>query len=126
MANCQHALETEFQAELYLDARKIQQVLNNLLSNAIKYSNSGSVITVNILKNSNFIVVSVADQGPGIILSEQNDIFKAFVVSSSKSLSKEKSTGLGLSIAKKIITAVSINSGYFFENAETSPEYLAV
>ena len=96
-------VERPAQLELNIDARKIQQVFNNLLSNALKYSESGGTVDVRVYEEPGYIVVSVADQGPGIALSEQKNIFNAFSMSRSESLSREKSTGLGLSIAKKIV-----------------------
>ena len=89
--------------EIIFDEGKIEQVLNNLISNAIKYSKQETTINVNISKSDKEIVVAVADQGQGIPETELGKIFKPFERTSVKSTGGEKSTGLGLSIVRKLI-----------------------
>lgn len=89
--------------EVYADADKMEQVLNNLLSNAIKFSNSGTLITVSSFRAKDEITVAVKDQGQGIPKDEQKQLFKPFSRLSVKSTGGERSTGLGLTITKKII-----------------------
>ncbi len=88
-----------------LDALKIEQVLNNLISNAIKYSPPDTEINISLTSENGNIKVSISDQGQGIPENEIPKVFKAFETTSVKSTSGEKSTGLGLSIVQKIITA---------------------
>jgi signal transduction histidine kinase len=85
------------------DQVKIEQVLNNLISNAIKYSPHHTTITVSAFGTNNEVVVSVQDQGQGIPKKEMNLLFKPFAKISVQGTDGEKSTGLGLSIVKKII-----------------------
>jgi signal transduction histidine kinase len=94
---------TETLPEINIDPHKIIQVLNNLISNAIKFSSPGSLVLVEIKKDENQIIVSVKDQGPGIPESEISKLFHPFQTTSVKSTGGEKSTGLGLSIVRKII-----------------------
>lgn len=87
------------------DEQYLSEVVNNLLSNAIKYSNRNTEITVNIsLPNSKQLLTEVIDNGIGIPEKEQKDLFKYFQTTSSLPTEGEKSTGLGLAIAKQIIT----------------------
>ena len=86
-----------------LDRVKIEQVLNNLISNAIKYSPPHTVITVRVLREGDAVLTRVEDQGPGIPREEQANVFREFRRSSVKATGEEKSTGLGLAIAKKIV-----------------------
>lgn len=88
-----------------IDPIKTQQVLNNLTSNAIKFSNPGSTIKIVVKADERFIYTSVIDQGPGIPENEQSNLFKPFQKTSVKSTGGEKSTGLGLVIARNIIRA---------------------
>ncbi len=91
---------------VYADINRIEQVINNLLSNAIKYSQPGTDITVRLLHENNEVIISVADQGPGIPEKEQHKLFQAFGKTSVKPTSKkESSTGLGLLIVRKIMEA---------------------
>ena len=99
--NCQEQLPL-----VLADTNRIEQVINNLLSNAIKYSQPGTNITVHLRHENNEVIISVADQGPGIPEKEQHKLFHAFGKTSVQPASKEdRSTGLGLLIVKKIMEA---------------------
>jgi len=87
------------------DRDKLTQVINNLISNAIKFSHKNTAITVEVKKENEFITTSVIDQGQGIPSEELHKLFREFQKTSVKSTGKEKSTGLGLAITKKIIEA---------------------
>jgi signal transduction histidine kinase len=87
------------------DKNKILQVIDNLLSNAIKYSGSNTRIEIKVLKTESEIITSIKDHSQGIPQEELSDLFKAFKTTSVKSTASEKSTGLGLTIVKKIIQA---------------------
>jgi len=92
--------------QVFADPNKIEQIINNLISNAIKYSQPGTEITVTLCCDNNEVIISVADQGPGIPETEQHKLFKAFGKTTVRPTSKEESsTGLGLHIVKKIIEA---------------------
>lgn len=90
---------------MQFDWDKMHQVFNNLISNAIKYSNKNSQITINISNAYNSIIMEVIDEGQGIAKEELKKVFKAFETTSAKTTAGEKSTGLGLSIVKKIVEA---------------------
>ena len=85
------------------DRNKIEQVLNNLISNAIKYSHPNTMIRIEVLKEKDFVVTKVIDQGQGIPENELPHVFKPFQKASTKPTAGEKSTGLGLAIVKKIV-----------------------
>ncbi len=89
----------------YLDAPKMEQVLNNLLSNAIKYSQPGSEVDVDLLLDQNEIVIRVVDKGEGIKEEDISRIFLPFERIEDTTKSQEKSSGLGLAIVKKIMDA---------------------
>lgn len=98
-----HFSAQEHLPNVIFDIEKIEQVLNNLISNAVKFSQPRKKVLVKLIKSDTSIVVSVADQGPGIPESELKKLFKPFETTSVKSTSGEKSTGLGLSIVRKLI-----------------------
>ena len=85
------------------DREKMLQVVNNLISNAIKYSEPGKTIIVNVEERGDSLQTKVIDQGPGIANEELGLIFKPYGTASTKATAGEKSTGLGLTIVKKII-----------------------
>ncbi|MBF0454586.1 MAG: hybrid sensor histidine kinase/response regulator [Magnetococcales bacterium] len=89
----------------FFDTDRIAQVLDNLLSNAIKFSPLGSQITVRTETQEGLVCFQVSDQGPGIPEKEQNKLFGEFQKLSVRPTGNEKSTGLGLSIVKKMVDA---------------------
>jgi len=89
--------------ELLLDRAKIEQVLNNLISNAIKYSHTDTHVHIRLAREGTAAQISVADQGQGIPASELGKLFQYFGRTSVQSTGGERSTGLGLAIARKIV-----------------------
>lgn len=89
--------------QICIDKQRIQQVLNNLLSNAFKFSYGDSTVTLRILKVGDSIEFNVIDQGIGIQPEELAKLFNAFQRTSNKPTGSESSTGLGLSICKRLI-----------------------
>ena len=84
------------------DVSLTAQVLDNLISNAVKYSPFGSVITIQFEALDGYGAVTVIDQGPGIPAGKQHELFRKFSKIGSKPTGGEVSTGLGLSIVKKL------------------------
>lgn len=85
------------------DAERIRQVLNNLLSNAIKFSPMDTVVTLEAHCVATGVEFSVSDQGPGIRPEDQSKLFGAFQRVGPQPTAGESSSGLGLSICKKIV-----------------------
>jgi signal transduction histidine kinase len=90
--------------EIQIDPVKIEQVLNNLISNAIKYSHNKTTVTISAFSTEQYILISVKDEGQGIPENELQKVFVPFSKMSVKGTAGEKSTGLGLSIVKRIVT----------------------
>jgi len=84
------------------DERRISQVLVNLVGNAIKFTDSGEVAIKASATNGSF-TVAVSDSGPGIKREDQARIFDEFQQADSSSTKPKGGSGLGLSIAKRII-----------------------
>ncbi|MEF2615010.1 PAS domain-containing sensor histidine kinase [Faecalibacillus faecis] len=91
---------------LILDYSTVKTILSNFISNAIKYSNEG-IITIKTKKEDDTFILSVQDEGIGIPKNKLNYIYDRFY-QVDKSRSSKISTGLGLSIVKKI---VELNKG---------------
>jgi two-component system OmpR family sensor kinase len=91
--------------EIWIDGNKLRQVITNLINNALKFSPEQSTVTVTHIREETKSVIQVKDNGPGIPESEQEDIFQLYTTSSVTNTSGEKSSGLGLAIAKNIIEA---------------------
>ena len=95
-------LELDF--ELVLDEQKIKQVLRNLLSNAVKFSSEKGKIQLVTHRVTDWVTVTVSDQGIGIPEDELAAVFDKFI-QSSKTKTGAGGTGLGLAICKEIIIA---------------------
>jgi two-component system sensor histidine kinase KdpD len=89
---------------VWVNAGQIDQVLTNLLENALKYTPDQTRITITAEVDSEMVVVSVADSGPGIAADALPHIFDKFfrVVGPER---HAEGTGLGLAICKGIIEA---------------------
>jgi signal transduction histidine kinase len=85
------------------DADRIREAIDNLISNAIKYSPIGGKITVLVSHHNNNTVIRVADEGAGLSPEDLGRLFGRFQRLSAKPTGGESSTGLGLSIVKRII-----------------------
>src|SRR5439155_1506145 len=60
------------------DERRTTQVFANLISNASKYAPEGTKVTVRTVTSDGFVRITIADEGPGIPLDEQNRLFQRF------------------------------------------------
>ena len=85
------------------DSDRIREAIDNLVSNAIKYSPIGGKITVAVSHEGDNTVIRIADQGPGLSPEDLGRLFGRFQRLSAKPTAGESSTGLGLSIVKRII-----------------------
>ena len=89
---------------VWADRDKVTQVLMNLIGNAVKFTPQDGKITVALEKNGNdYIQISVADTGPGILPEEQNKIFSKFYQVANIDKQKPKGSGLGLAISKALV-----------------------
>ena len=77
--------------------------MNNLISNAIKFSQPGVVVEVRAGVHDGGVLISVRDQGPGIPETERDKLFQPYGRTGVHSTASERSTGLGLAIARKIV-----------------------
>jgi signal transduction histidine kinase len=84
------------------DERRLAQVLLNLIGNAIKFTETGGV-TIRASAANGAFAVEVRDTGPGISATHQDKIFEEFHQVDSSSTRKKSGSGLGLSIAKRIV-----------------------
>ena len=81
----------------------LMQVMSNLMSNAAKFSPSGGDICVDLVEKAKFWRISVTDKGPGIPPESQDKVFNSFAQLKPADGKHRAGTGLGLTIAKKIV-----------------------
>ncbi|HBN08846.1 MAG TPA: hypothetical protein DD435_09420 [Cyanobacteria bacterium UBA8530] len=88
---------------VYLDRRRIQQVLANLLSNAIKFTPKGGKIRVRAFLEEGQLVTEVSDDGLGISSEDLPKLFTPFKQLDMGLTRTAGGVGLGLSISKAIV-----------------------
>ena len=84
-----------------LDEKLLRSMLSNLLSNAIKYSPQGGNISLSLEFQSDNLIIKVQDQGIGILLEDQKQLFEPF--HRGKNVKTISGTGLGLVVVKKCV-----------------------
>ena len=96
------ALESESGVRGKVDPFRFRELADNLLSNAIKYSPHGSTVTIRLFTSAGKACLAVRDRGPGFTETDQTHLYQRFRRLSARPTANESSTGLGLSIVKKI------------------------
>ncbi len=108
----------------WADEYATTQVMDNLVSNAIKYSPSHTTVRVSVMSDQSYSInnmdgqgkprldagswslIAVIDEGPGLSVDDQQKLFGKFARLSARPTAGEDSTGLGLSIVKKMVEAM--------------------
>jgi ligand-binding sensor domain-containing protein/signal transduction histidine kinase len=117
-------------APLYVaaDPTAFEQILDNLVSNAVKYSPAGKTVRLTVAEDertntssthehrqlsathvqhiSSFVCIAVQDEGPGFSIEDKKRLFQRFARLSAKPTGGEHSSGLGLSIVKRLTEAM--------------------
>jgi signal transduction histidine kinase len=118
-------LESALQdSRVWADEQALMQVVDNLISNAVKYSPQGKKVRIRMrnhsssdgstnapmtntpMTNDQYIRLEVQDEGPGISSEDMKKLFRKFARLSARPTGGEHSTGLGLSIVKKMVEAM--------------------
>lgn len=99
----------------------LKQIIDNIFSNAIKYSPLGSNVRINVRSQDNIvtnndlqsvesvIIVEIEDKGPGFTEDDRINMFGTYAKLSAKPTAGEHSTGLGLSIVKKLSELINVS-----------------
>lgn len=98
------------------DESMIKLVVENLIDNAIRYTKKDGKIEIWLKKEGKNLIFKIEDQGVGIPLRDQKYIYQKFFRSSNALKEQTKGSGLGLYIAKLIITKSS--GKIWFESEE--------
>ena len=90
---------------VFVDAKRITQVLVNLVRNASTYAPKGTGIKITSNLRGDYVQINVTDQGPGIPISDHKKVFKAFTRGNNEENGFSKGAGLGLAICKGLVEA---------------------
>jgi signal transduction histidine kinase len=137
-------MDIEPAAIMFADQFALQQICDNFVSNALKYSPHGKSIMVraslrHVAENGQeahtIVRLEIQDQGPGLSEEDLTKLFGKFQRLSARPTAGEHSTGLGLSIVKKLADAMGANIGchstlgngatFFLELPCATPEQIA-
>lgn len=92
--------------KLFIDRKRIHQVIINIINNAIKYNDKDKIIIKCVLSEiDNGIKISIKDNGPGIEDDKLDSIFYRFYRIDESRNKDVGGTGLGLAIAKELVKA---------------------
>jgi signal transduction histidine kinase len=89
--------------DVWLDQRKVKQILYNLLSNAVKFTPEGGKVGVSARPGANAVEFAVSDTGVGIAASDQELVFEEFKQVGTDYTRKAEGTGLGLALTKRFV-----------------------
>ena len=106
--SAQHSIALELSDDLLMadmDARLIVQVVINIVNNAIKYTPEGSHIAVSARRDGRWVVVDIADDGPGIPADARDRLFDMYYTANNERGDGRRGIGIGLSLCKSIVTA---------------------
>ncbi|HEX3936656.1 MAG TPA: PAS-domain containing protein [Xanthobacteraceae bacterium] len=83
------------------DKLRVRQILFNLLANAVSFSPGGAAVTLSAARNSDAVIFSVTDQGPGIPPHVLEKVFDWFETHSLGS--QHRGPGIGLSLVRSFV-----------------------
>jgi len=90
-------------ALIFIDATRINQVINNIIENSIKYSIEGESIEIWVDNDIDKIIVNIKDFGSGISIGDIPFVFNKFYRGEKYRNTNISGSGLGLSISKYIV-----------------------
>ncbi|MEO8384058.1 MAG: sensor histidine kinase [Betaproteobacteria bacterium] len=90
-------------SNIVADERKFKQILINLLTNAVKFSYPDGWVEVVAQRDTNVVMVTVKDSGMGVASENHAAIFEEFRQLKSDGSAKFEGTGLGLSLARRLV-----------------------
>jgi two-component system sensor histidine kinase/response regulator len=99
-------IQTDFAVEetvALADAHALDQIFSNLISNAVKFSPAGRKIFVTVHGRGQCVECSIRDEGPGFTDDDKTRMFRRYGRLSARPTAGETSTGLGLSIVRKLV-----------------------
>lgn len=100
------------------DAERVRQIIGNLVDNAYHYTPENGTITVHMAAENGEVQVDVIDNGQGVPLSEQENIFERFYRGESPLVLATPGTGLGLSIVRQL---VEMHQGRIWMKSDGTP-----
>jgi signal transduction histidine kinase len=86
------------------DKTRLTQVVGNLINNAAKYTPAGGTLTLNAYRDDQDVVIAVSDNGMGIPLAMQSNIFELFTQVGEHLTRSQGGLGIGLALVKQLVS----------------------
>lgn len=106
-AGIELSIEAEATGLVDADPDRISQIVANLVENALRYAPEGGTVRVAVVGAPAEIVIEVRDNGPGIDAEDLPRVFDRLYVAQRYRAIRPEGSGLGLSIVKELVTAMS-------------------
>jgi len=85
-----------------IDRDALTRIMTNLLTNGVRYAPAGTTVTIATAQRGDRAVLSVTDEGPGIPLEEQQQVFDRFFRGALALKSRTPGTGIGLAVVSDL------------------------
>lgn len=103
--DCPVTVDVRTEARVTGDEARLRQVITNLVGNARTHTPPGTAVRVTVDADERTALVTVADNGPGISVADQERIFERFYRADPSRSRRSGGTGLGLSIVAAVVAA---------------------
>ena len=113
-------------SKVFVDASYVRQIILNFISNAIKYTPKKGKIKIQLTERKQEVLFEVIDNGLGIPVAEQKNIFKKFYRATNVSGSNVEGSGLGLYIVKSVIEKSGGETGFESEEGQGTTFYFTL
>ena len=104
---------------LSTDIKLLHGIFQNLISNAVEYSDPGTEVVVDVLKEENFLKISISNIGEVISEAARPHMFEKFYRAAEAKKVKEGGTGMGLYIVKLFVEKLGGRVGFESEDHKT-------
>lgn len=111
---------------VFIDAKKIEQVIYNLINNAITYTGEDKTIKINTIMDNHKVRVEIIDSGMGIDPKDLPHIWDKYYRNEKKHQRNVIGTGLGLAIVKSILEEHQFQYGVLSKKKEGTTFYFEI
>lgn len=115
-----HFAPTQKAVLLHVDGSLLREVLHVLLENAIKYNHEGGEVDITFVEHPELFSVEIKDTGVGIPKEDQKSIFEKFTRGSNAKEMGVEGSGLGLFVAKEIMSTIGGEIDFIAKEGEGS------
>ena len=91
--------------EVLADPLRVEQILDNLFQNAVRYSETGTHVEVDVVRDDDSVLIAVRDHGDGVPEEDRERIFESFYRGEAARGRRSRGIGLGLAICRGLVEA---------------------